>query len=803
VSAAGEQYVLRMGGTLDSFNTRSPTRISSHPWEQAYQPMRFVRIENTGDSDLVNPWLQVNGRGLWRTLPEIVDSALRAFGDPKTMTDAEKARAIYEYHRRHRFHASPGDYENHDPVKMFNIYGYGLCGDSAPVLQELWRAAGLQARRGFPMGHCTTEVWYDQEWHMLDSDVQTIVLERDNATVAGEDDLVRDHDLLKRMHPFEGQAPLYTFDGTRSGTFLSHSGHTMHLTLRPGEALEWRWGNSGKHHQSPDLDTEIHLFSSTHLGDHWGPRAWALLQNGKWIYEPPLRDPAAQRAVEAENIRWGGAGNALPAAPAKPGERASLTWKMQSPYVMVGGTLSARLKCGHGSRCAFLFSDDGVKWSPVAEASGEDTRIRASLDPYLPEKGAARYSYFLRLEMLAESSVEEVGLESLAIENDLQMAPLSMPALQLGDNRIRFLADNADSASARITFDWVERSSAREPSPPANPAFPSNGAEVEGTKLTFQWPDAIPNDGAAITDYQFQLSDRQDVRWALASNFDLLISETDNRGTTSFELKQPGLLNPDQPYYWRVRAKTEKGVWGPWSPVWSFVSRAPGVPRQLRLYQAGNDKHELAWDINPNGRKPVRFEIYASDEKGFSVSDAPYQVPAGNQQSRGLFPGQKYVTFSANHLKTVEASPFALNPQRAFYRVVAVDEKGNRSGPTNYVSAPRPFIYTQPPAQAKIGKNFVYEAKTVVSIGDFTFRALGANPNSYHSAYWDADKPTFTLLEEEPRCGHPDAIWASIDSETGVLSGRPHKPAVYHINIQVEVPGVGKHVQSFGLRVVE
>lgn len=90
-----------------------------------------------------------------------------------------------------------------------------------------------------------------------------------------------------------------------------------------------------------------------------------------------------------------------------------------------------------------------------------------------------------------------------------------------------------------------------------------------------------------------------------------------------------------------------------------------------------------------------------------------------------------------------------------------------------------------------------------MSIGDFTFRALGANPNSYHSAYWDADKPTFILLEEEPRCGHPDAIWASIDPETGVLSGRPHKPAVYHINIQVEVPGVGKHVQSFGLRVVE
>jgi hypothetical protein len=57
------------------------------------------------------------------------------------------------------------------------------------------------------------------------------------------------------------------------------------------------------------------------------------------------------------------------------------------------------------------------------------------------------------------------------------------------------------------------------------------------------------------------------------------------------------------------------------------------------------------------------------------------------------------------------------------------------------------------------------------------------------------------LVEEVPRCGHPDAIWLKIDPETGVLSGRPHKPAIYHINVQAEIRGVGKHVQSFALRV--
>jgi hypothetical protein len=803
LGSSGEEYLLQMGGTLDSLNTRSPTRINSHPWEQAYQPMRLVRLENIGDTDIVNPWVEVNGRARWRTLDEIVNSALRAIGEPGTLSDAEKARALYEFHRAHRFHASPGDYENHDAVKMFNVYGYGLCGDSAPVLMELWRAAGLKTRRGFPMGHCTSEVWYDGAWHLLDGDVQTLVLRTDNTTIAGEEDLVRDHNLLRRMGgPFEGQAPLYTFVGTHSGEFFSHAGHAMNLTLRPGEALEWRWGDAQKHHYSADLDPETYMMASVHLRENWGPRAWSLVENGKWVYQPPLRTPAGRAGAIAENIRWRGDGDTLAVTPEKPGQRSSLTWKIEAPYVMVGGSLNARLRCSRADRCAFLFSEDGAEWQPIAEASGENAQIRASLDPYFPNKGAARYRYFLRLEMLAESNVDEIGVESIAMENDLQMAPLAMPTLQLGENRVRFVADSGPAVSARVTFDWVERSSAREPDAPAAPILPRDQSDIDGTRFTFRWEQARSNDAAAISDYHFQLSDRPDMRWALAANFDLMVSQTATRGTASFDLAEPGLLNPGQRYYWRVRAKTEKGVWGPWSRIWSFVPRGPGVPLHVQLRPAG-DQYELVWEANPNGDRPAHYEIYASNEKGFRTSDAPYEVNAGNQPSQGLFPGQRQVTLPANHLTRVEASPLSLLPEHAFYRVVAVDAKGVRSGASDYAAAPRPFIYTKPPSEAKLRKELTYEAKTVVSIGDLTYRAFGANPDSYQLAYWDADQPVYTLLEEEPRCGHPDAIWASIDPKTGVLSGRPNKPAVYHINIQVEIPGVGKHVQSFGLRVGE
>ena len=34
------------------------------------------------------------------------------------------------------------------------------------------------------------------------------------------------------------------------------------------------------------------------------------------------------------------------------------------------------------------------------------------------------------------------------------------------------------------------------------------------------------------------------------------------------------------------------------------------------------------------------------------------------------------------------------NANRAFYRVVAVDEHGRRSGPSDFAEAPRPIIYS-------------------------------------------------------------------------------------------------------------
>ena len=84
VSCQSHTYTIRMGGSLDGVNARDP--VGGSPFEQAYEPNRFVRMENVGDTEVVNPWIVVNGKRDWRSLDRILDGILE-----EGMSDEEKA----------------------------------------------------------------------------------------------------------------------------------------------------------------------------------------------------------------------------------------------------------------------------------------------------------------------------------------------------------------------------------------------------------------------------------------------------------------------------------------------------------------------------------------------------------------------------------------------------------------------------------------------------------------------------------------------------------------------------------------
>jgi len=699
IVAPRQSYTIQMGGTEDASNTRDP--IVYPAWKPGYEPMRSVKLENTGDTDVVNPRLVVNGKRNWRTVADIVSEALRTYGDPGPMSEREKARAIWEFFRTNRFHATTGDLDVRDPVKMLNVYGFALCGDNAPVLMELWRAAGLRARRGYPIAHCVSEAWYDGGWHMMDADESVLFLDRDNRTILPENAVARDHDLARRAYPSEHLAALYDFDATHTGDFPSHESHRMDFTLRPGEALEFRYEQGKKFHFAPN--PVLFLLDSADL-HRWGANAWATLRNGKWSYAPRTDGP----------------------------------WKIRTPYVIVGGRVE-----GGGQ---FSASIDGREWKRVP-ADGD-------LGFLVPQPGEARYEFSVR---------RDSGAGAVRIEADLQMAPLAMPALELGENRVEY-HDESSARSVKLSFDWVERGTSQPPAAPAR-------------MRDFEW-SAVP-DAAA---YHFELSDEASIRWPLSPAYTAVQSERAWKPLT------PGLFNPGQTYYWRVRAKSRAGIWGPWSPTFPYIPQGPTTPLHLRFEERNPDQLTLVWD----GGRAARYRIYASDEKGFSVSDRPYPVNTGKSTA----------TFDANFLAETAESVFRVRPTRAFYRVVAVDAAGNRSGSSDYAEAPRPWIYTTPERAVRVGQTYRYEAKTIRSIGDLTFHHSFPDGQG-QAAFWTADEPVFSFDDEMPRCGNFEAKWLHLDPKTGALTGTPGPTDIgeYQVNVRVEIRG-RVHVQSFPLKVI-
>ena len=192
----------------------------------------------------------------------------------------------------------------------------------------------------------------------------------------------------------------------------------------------------------------------------------------------------------------------------------------------------------------------------------------------------------------------------------------------------------------RITHAWMERTAWQPPAAVTDPVFPKDGATVDGTRFTFRWnapatASAPADQVAKIVDYQFQVCDRQDMRWPLSPTFDRTISLTPSKGKAEWAVPSVGLFNPGEDYWWRVRAKDSHGAWGPWSRPFAFRCAAPAVPVNVKVIMDGQGSRPVAitWEDGAKGRettKPATYRIYGSNEQGFTASDAEYVVRMGH-----------------------------------------------------------------------------------------------------------------------------------------------------------------------------
>lgn len=769
ITRATHRYSVRQGGTMDGRSGRSPMGCGmarEGALLQGWESNRSVRMENVGQNDVVNPWLS-NGRNLFRNVDEIVAAAVTP-----GMSDAEKAFALWFQETRYRFH-SPGDNDElGDPVKVINVYGYNTCGNDSISLATLWRRAGLKVAPARAVGHCISQAFYDGRWHFFDGDMHSVYLLRDNVTVAGEQDLVRDHDLIKRTHSKgilmpdtwwdgQGMCALYTHDGEVAGERGNRVATTMNMVLRPGEAIEWRWGQSRppRHHGAL----------------HATPAYPELIRNGLWEYRPDLtRADWRRSAAEVVDIESGPDGLS-----AVPGRRGAVIWTITCPYVIVGGRLEA---VGAGGR--FSVSADGKTWRSV----------RDSLDEAFPEVGPARYSYRLRCELDGPAR-----LQRLVILTDVQMAPLTLPEMVVGENTFTYTDQSLGERRVRITHRWAERSSARPPLAPPSAVYPPDRGESDGTGFVFRWTPPSDPDEDSISDYHFELSGRPDMRFPLSMSFYKLVSRTGDvddgkRARPQYTLGEPGLLTPDREYFWHVRAMNRNGIWGPWSQTWRFTPRGPTPPEDVTVaYDAKAGRSILQWSVGKGGRTPVRYRVYGSDEKGFSVADRPFQGTVGVSKTsmaawNPWFPANFIGETTGTELVVI--GPGAVNPASStvYYRVVSVDAQGKRSGPSEYAAAPRPLIWTRPVTTARVGSPYRYPARATRSLGDLSVRTEGGEQVS---GYFDIETPRFTLRH--------GPLWLALDPESGLLSGIPETPGKFAVEIVVTIDRVVRHLDEKSL----
>src|SRR5690554_246186 len=255
-------YEIEVEGSLDPYN-------------------KTVIIENLGDSPLINPRITVNGKYDWFDLESIAAEVTRGCS-----TDEERALAIFDFVRLNFHHlASPGDRECHNPVVAMNVYGYANCAYHSTVFVSLCKAVGIPARVWEVWHHTVSEAYYNNAWHMLDSDIGLFYLTDDNRTVASVEQLWEDQKISggtsegAALTKFSGRnkaiRAIYTDaeggnekvsqDGIRTRGYryfhgpdfcyiqneydrFTYGTHNMAMTLRPNEKLIRNWKGGEKYY---------------------------------------------------------------------------------------------------------------------------------------------------------------------------------------------------------------------------------------------------------------------------------------------------------------------------------------------------------------------------------------------------------------------------------------------------------------------------------------------------------------------------------------------------------------------------
>jgi len=744
------RYTVEVGGDLDEFNTLDYQ--GQRRWR--FQPNISVTISNTGDTLVANPRIVINGRRNWHSMGDIIAEIFEP-----GQNDEERAFALWDWCRRNISGGATTDKtlwgDERSVVRFMNSFGTGACGTFHIVMPLIGDAAGMDCDSGC-LGHCAHAVQrerYGGRDHYFDCMIGHgrgqpaghFPLALDNHTIAGADDICGDRYVLARAGSDAGfGAVLSYFNPGRSFHPMKHQfrePRTMGMALRPGERIERTW-----------LPVERSWVDGKPLPER------APNGRGTVRYQPRLTEKDVRRdAVSLDNMAFGNDG--LRAA--QTDLSAEVVYRIYSPYVLTGGSLGGTFNVPADGAVELLLSFDGQKWDSIWRGERGQSIAKISLDDR-PECGAPAltHHYFLKARIAADAPAA-TRVVQIWMEAEFQAYLPSLPALAAGENTVEYRDDTAEPHQITIEHRWREATAASIPAAPEALMRPSDGGD-SGFNIVFEWK--MPDDpGAAIDAYEFFLSPRLDLAWPLLACYHSVIHSPDPK----FSPPTTDAFIDGHSYYWRVRARSSDGVWGPWSQTWSFTAHGPGPATDPAVeFDQATGRATLAWQPPGSGRRAVRYQIYASDAPGFT----PLLEPTESY----LRVGDKEPTvLPANLIGDTTDTQFDVTGRtEPFYRIVAMDDAGSRSQPTVCAALPHPALAAGAPLAAVVGQQFEARIPVIRSIG------LPATDCKGPPQYGEDE---FSLRIN----ASPD--WLTVDGKAGSLRGIPPASARGEHRVTVEL----------------
>ena len=413
-------------------------------------------------------------------LKAIVESVTRG-----CKTNDEKAVAIYNFMILTHFHRPyPSEKGGIAALKEINVYGWSLCGGLHATQSALWRELGWNWRFvGWRSpGHTTVEAEYDGKWHYLDVFLKFYAWRPDASapggrTIAGEQDLKKDLPGLVNAFVLDKKRGVYyprdnqiVMDGKanwqapaflRADDPIEGVAGGLKSSNRSGSPEGW----AGIQHATGDYSTDIDLapgFSLTHLweviegGWYWpgnkappsstskdyrnSPVTGPIMEpyavpndrrttaSGRLIFAPDLAKEAYLKSfVATDNVKCADGG----LAPADPGRPASVTVRLQSPYILCKASGAAE------GADSVEVSADGGKTFAAADIKDFSAAVNG------------RYDVLVRLTF-------QQALKSLRLEAIVQNNKFSLPYLSPGRNTIAVtVADPKDLGGNRLVVTYA------------------------------------------------------------------------------------------------------------------------------------------------------------------------------------------------------------------------------------------------------------------------------------------------------------------------------------------------------------